>query len=162
MVRHRQAGEGGVRMEIQTLHFFETKTKPVSFDEPDTFRFRPERGWKPLQKLCCFILSKIGAINTRIEESIQRIDIREKDFMTAFMRQHNEIMKRCQYTPERVYMGREDFCEFASLPEFKYSAPVSFKARHEVWYMSERFIIGLPITVIPWMKGVLIVPKERP
>lgn len=147
-------------MALQDLTFYSLNTKRIRYDEPDTFRYRPEKGWKFMQRLCCAILSKIGAVNTVVSDTVQRVTFNDQDFMERLFQQEKEIFRQCRYVPERIYIGAEDFYKLASLKDNEYSPLMNFTARMNVVNEGRRMLIGYPVTVVPWMKGVFIAPKE--
>ena len=63
-------------------------------------------------------------------------------------------MREFNYHPSRLLIGAEDFEEL--MHEKEISESMTFRAN----YYDHQEIVGLKVTVIPWMRGVLVLPKE--
>lgn len=84
-----------------------------------------------------------------------RVPINDKDFMTRLWRQRRELVESFRREPTTLLIGGEDYQELMDSPQFK--TAISFQAR----FNYERHeIYGLTVKVIPWMRGILVMPTR--
>ncbi|MDE2103800.1 MAG: hypothetical protein KGL39_41565 [Patescibacteria group bacterium] len=129
---------------------------------PTRFEFSPQRGWKWAQRLCFWILAKIGA---RASEEVivwRRIGTQNDALLESLLKQEHWLLENLYYRRQayRLLIGPEQEMELLRIAEnigmrhFSLDAGIRTADRNGPrWH-------DIPITVIPWMKGALIVPRE--
>lgn len=133
-----------------TFHRPETTMVAVS----DQWRFKPVKRWVWLQKAAWWFLGKTGALSLGYEPktTYKQVVIDKRGVREAILAAIHE-MEISMVRPAHVYIGPD---EIRSLTlEMRDYAAFSF----DIQMGYNREIFGLPVTVIPWMRGVLVVPQ---
>lgn len=120
----------------------------VSFDK---WHFSPRKWWVWLHKAAWWFLRKTGGVSNAIKDTVEYKQIvidrqRVADQIIAAM----EEMHILHIKPARVFMGPEQFDE--AMME------VGRDYNFEILMGHDRRMFGLPVTVVPWMRGILVVP----
>jgi hypothetical protein len=125
---------------------------------PDTYQFRRDRGWVWLQRLALWALRKIGAQAFRDDQTVVRHTIDTRKFLDALVRQRAEIMALYHRRGERLLVGYEEFREITGIAM---ENPLTFAVQYD-WREpgGPTLVYGMRVTVIPWMRGILVLPKE--
>jgi hypothetical protein len=150
----------------QEVYFVENRPKEYLYpvERKDVFQYRHQSGWygwerRWLQRLCCWLLGKLGSfyVEEVKEIKVTRHIINPDKFMEKLDEQQKSLWKYFKCDAERLLIGVEDYRalsgEIGRLPPHMFS----FTGR----YIYDRRIMGLKIQVIPWMKGLLVVPKFK-
>lgn len=134
------------------VEFVQTKEMKVPFIRTGCYSFREDRGFHFIQKLCCWAMNKIGA--NFIDETIEltRHTIDTDVFMERIFRQKYHLEAHFNRKPKRILVGAEDFERIMNCPEIRQG--LMFNAS----YNYGREICGLQVEVIPWMRGILVMP----
>lgn len=147
---------------MEKIKTFAIKKEMKSIDLYDTFKFNPKKKYKWLQKLCLNTLYKLGCYTSIIDTNITTIQITPKKFIEELLRQQHQIMKLCNYRPEKVYMGQHDFYTISGeIYNDTYPMTININYDKGVKTKDDYVIYGLRVTIIPWMEGILVVPPER-
>ena len=127
----------------------------------DRFALRPEVGWVWLQRLCLFFLRKIGAYAFDVEQTYDRMVVKPDRLLSGILTQKHELMLTYHREGERLLMGPEEFCRLQedACPQ-KVWTPLDFTIPYRWYDRGEKRVFGLNITVVPWMNGVLVLPRE--
>ncbi len=84
--------------------------------------------------------------------TIERHEIDDETFMERIFKQKDGIERFFNRKPKTLLIGAEDYAELmhevVSSQEFRFNA--------EYWYTNQPF--GLNVRVIPWMRGILVMP----
>ena len=104
-------------------------------------------------------MRKLGCYQVIRQSNVVTHTIDTDKLMSAIIEQHMELVNLYHLRDgERVLIGP---AEFAKLAGESINQQVSFNLQYK-W--DEGFgaakVCGMPITVIPWMEGILVVPKE--
>lgn len=140
--------------EIQSLSLERTVS---SFIDTEKFTFRSDKKWPWLQKVCFAILRKLGANSIGEVVKIERRVIDSDSFMQKIFEQKNGIQTLFNISPKQLLIGAEDYAQL--MREEISTMPFDFRARYA--YNDEynrQQIMGLNVKVIPWMRGILVVP----
>lgn len=142
--------------------FYEKKTGYL----PDSFQLREDRGYVWLQKIALWVLKKLGCYAIKTEQVAVKVVIDTKKIVDKVMIQDEELAKLYHYRGSRLLVGHEEFREMCRV---EMSHPLSLSAQY-IWqerastmtepYKVTRTACGLKVTVIPWMRGVLVLPKD--
>ena len=139
-------------MTVNIVEFSELREKSVPFVMKDTFELRPERKYVLIQKACFWVLRKIGAhsIGERVEYTRHMIDA--DSLLQKIFAMDKSICRQFNREPTRLLIGSKDLSDLLMSKEIYQN----FSLRAE--YMRDRKICGLTIEVIPWMRGILVMP----
>lgn len=129
-----------VVVKPQYIEFVETTATP--------FFYQPK--W--YEALQVWLIRKLGGTHPCDTIKYVRIPIDGKTFVEKLFKQHEDFIKNLRPEPTRILIGAEDFQKLMGSPEF--NQPFSFMA--EFGY--SRTLYGLKVDVIPWMRGMLIMP----
>ena len=141
------------------IEFVCTREKVQRF--PDfRYEFKSRSGKTPeqdviawVQKLAFRFLRWTGALSNSMTEKItyERFTLDTQNFIERIFRQMTELERR-NVKPERLLIGGEDFQRLMGSPEIhnvlNFSAPIGWG----------REIYGLKVEVIPWMRGMVVLP----
>lgn len=137
------------------------KVSHVLFTDQDSYTYHPEKGWKPLQKIALWFLRKLECFRTSLHDEISYVQCDEDTLIERIIKQEREVLGMCGHAPARVYIGRDDFMEILSLRESPHDF-FSIEVDYEIGKDRKTYKIrGMPVSVVPWMRGVLVVPKEE-
>lgn len=121
-------------------------------DLHDTFALRQDRPLVWLQKLCFAVLRRLRAYEISRTEEIVRYPINGRSFMERLLTQRRELSRELGIAPRTLLIGGEDYEELMCAPEvrhaFQFNAP----------YCRDISVYGLTVKVIPWMRGMLVMP----
>lgn len=100
-----------------------------------------------------WIVKKLGGENPHESVKVTRVPIDGKTFADRLFKQKRELFDSFRREPASLLIGAQDFEELMDSPEIQQS--IRFQAsfnygRHEVY--------GLTVTVIPWMRGAVVMP----
>lgn len=137
------------RIEFLTHEPF---TIPVQHD--DVFAVNQHRKAVWLQKICIWILRKLGCEWTEITTKYRRVAISPSSFMQELCRQRAEIISRFDGDPAVLLIGAEDFEKMMNTEEF--GRLFSFTGE----YLLDRRIFGLSVHVVPYMRGMVVLDSR--
>jgi hypothetical protein len=124
------------------------------------FEFSPHRPAKWLQRLCLWTLAKLGCYASLETVKIERHHIGEKGerFMSAILRQRENLIGNFDREPKRLLIGNETYAQLMGEPVF--DTGFSFVAEYYMGNGPGRrpTVCGLTVEVIPWMRGMLVMP----
>lgn len=128
------------------------------------YEIKYTESWKWLQRLCVRVLFRLKALRAHFdrEMTITSVVIDPETVAIKIIQVAEEQLARLQYRPERILIGRKQFEEIitgdtpAIFGEFSFEIPMSrtTPSWNGLQPRLERF--GVPIYVIPWMDGVLV------
>ncbi len=99
-----------------------------------------------LKKLHCHHYEETVAYTTRL--------ITLDTVFDRVLQSHEGLMRRNYREPHLLFIGSEDFAELMDDTKLRQYF------RFDVPYMYNNTFMGMEVHVIPWMKGVLGVPKK--
>ena len=140
-------------MKKQILEFVETKQTSTPVINPNSFQYCPTHGWAWLQRLCISFL-RWRQCNTFGEKiTITRHIIDSDNIIEQICKQKPALMQQYHQKAERLLIGADDFSELMKQPML--NQVFSFDAE----YRYDGNIFGMKITVVPWMTGMVVLPK---
>jgi hypothetical protein len=121
----------------------------------DAWSVRKDFRWKWQARLAGWLMRRIGVNAREPTVDIERILIDPPDIMQKLFEQR-EAMLDMDREPKRLLIGSDDFSELMHLPEMRHH----FTIDCEYYKVSRdgRKVMGLTIEVIPWMRGILVMP----
>jgi len=157
-------------MKESNVSFAMTRATVSQIYSPTKFQFRVELGWLWMQKLCFWILRKIGAQAIEFDTKISRLDIQYKTLIEAINKQRAELFTQYALEGKYLLMGAQDYAELMVDPTL-INHMISFSIPDAV-YREERtanrstfgvdtsyVIMNLNVVIVPWMKGMIVMPE---
>ena len=138
----------------QQVRFVAHTRSAERFDDTDAFEFRKDRPMHWLQKVCLFMLRKLGAYHIGETVVIERHEIDDEAFMRRIFEQKMNLYRFFDMEPKELLIGAEDYAEMMD----ETASSMSFQFHAEYW--KDRRVLGLSVRVIPWMRGILVMPKQ--
>ncbi|MFH1625364.1 MAG: hypothetical protein ABID54_09455 [Pseudomonadota bacterium] len=139
-------------MKDFVVEFIETEEIRTPCEYHDSFQVRHDRPYVCLQRICCWVLKKVGAFNMGENITVRRHIIDTDSFIERIFRQNEGLHRRLGQGGEVLLIGSRDYAEIMGSDEFK--SMVSFP----VQYVNRNQIMGLTVHIIPWMSGMLVMP----
>ena len=100
-----------------------------------------------------WLVKLLGGKNPHDTLEVRRIPVDGKVFAERLFKQKREITKQFRREATTILMGAEDYEELMHSPVIRkqFTMNSSFNyGRHEIY--------GLTVNVIPWMRGILVMP----
>ncbi len=144
------------------VSFVETTQHQIPKVWPDAYTYMPQRGWAWLQRLAIRVLRwrRCHYITNVVE--YRRVDVPKTGLLEAVCRQHAALRSQLDGQPAVLLIGPDDFSE-AMRAMHRNSDTLMFRTiridTDGYWYDHPAYRVSLPIVVVPWMRGVLLVPK---
>jgi hypothetical protein len=136
-----------------TVEFVEYKSVSMWVPRPDRFEYAPKRGWAWLQRIAIAFLRWRGCTSHDETTTYTRRVIDPSDVLNKICAQHESLLRHFNREGERVLIGAETFAELMGGERMR--SMFTFAAT----YRDGPQIMGMPITVVPWMTGVLVMPR---
>lgn len=128
----------------------------------NAFTFREDLKHHWLQRACLWILMRIGA-HQKVKDitcSYKRAQIESDRLVDYLIKQVHGIHAMMDTRRHLcVLMGPDEFHEVCG-EVYEYGDPLRFGLDAAVYRNGRREIMGMKISIVPWMKGVLVVPAE--
>lgn len=142
----------------ETIEVIRQERIPSVVELKDAFEFREDRPAHWLQRLCLWTLLKLGAFSHREVLTIERhlIGKNGKRFMDRLFEQMRNLQDGFDREPDHLLIGADDYAELmqeATREYFHFDAEYMRGGRYPK-------VCGLRVEVIPWMRGVLVMPKS--
>ena len=142
----------------QTVSFIEPYTEFKTVTDNSAFSIREDRPHLWLQKACCWVLEKLGAYRVDTQTKIEYRTIDADSFITLIAKQHSAVFELLNRRPSELLIGAQDYAEL--MHETASNHMFSFDATYMRGERGVVTIMGLRVHVIPWMRGVLVMPEE--
>lgn len=137
-------------MDKQYVRYVEQLPLPKMTDYMGAFQVRDDRPLVWLQKLCCWVMYKLGAYAQDRSIAYTWKDVDISDLVKGIYTQLGMLYRDHNIRGKRVLIGSEDFAQLCNAPEARY---------HLTVYATDIKFGGLNVTVIPWMRGILVMPE---
>ncbi len=137
-------------MEKQYISYMEQVPLPKITDYKHAYQVRKDRPLVWLQEACCWVLRKLEAYaqDRSIAYTHKEVDI--SNLVEGIYAQLGMLNRDHNIRGRRVLIGSEEFAQLCNAPDARY---------HLTVYASDIRFGGLTVTVIPWMKGILVMPE---
>lgn len=145
-------------MRTYEIDAMRTETRMISTVMKDTFEFRKDLKFHWVQKLAFKVLRKIGCYSTLHEPIISRHVIRPDDIMQNLFEQNAELMDLYDSSGGYLLIGPEEYQRLTSNPDIQ--RVLTFNTEYHKGGFEHHRIHGMQIKVIPWMKGMLVIPNN--
>jgi hypothetical protein len=145
----------------QEIHFVKVKKIEHVYECYGVYEFREECKWHWLQKLCFKILDKIGAHRQETTHFYRRRKSQNDNLLKSLLGQEKQWLELVYNQRPRIYLGINEERELYKLSSFMgFDTPLKMTGSIELGMGRERPTWHhIPIYVVPWMKGAIIVPE---
>lgn len=140
-------------MRTQTVEFVQYRERVQMVLMPDAFEPQDFR-WKWVKRVVAWLFRKLGKNAREPSVTYERIVIHPDDLIERLYAQMNALLD-LDREPRRVLIGAETLAELMSCPRLQDIRGIACE------YSCNRTICSLTVTVIPWMKGLLVMPDGR-
>ena len=139
---------------MKQVQFVETREHMVLTPVKNHYEFKPKGRLQALQRWAWRFLWWRGAMSQAFDETstYTRHVIDTDDVVTRLIKQRSGLLNGYNREPKELLIGAEDFAELMGSPMIRNS--YSFG----VEYCRDERIMGLRVTVVPWMSGMLVMP----
>lgn len=143
------------------IQFVETEaTHGCLWVHDDAFSYQPSRGLKWLQRACFWVLRRIGCYHVSNFSTYRRIVVDRAASVHEIMRQQANLRSSLGTGGEVLLIGAEDWKEILQ-SEPMFFSPMAFNGHYYVpRYPGDAERKELRVCVIPWMRGMVLVPRE--
>jgi hypothetical protein len=151
-----------MRENIVRFEYIKEKPTGVYLPKKDTFKAGKSKKHEWLQRLCFMVLAKLGAYDTYAELRVETITIDKRSFVDRLLAQQHALIRdfginnRNRFT---LLIGARDYQELMGSPEI--SQMITFDTDFMVDKNGREAVMGMDVTIVPWMTGVVVLPRER-
>lgn len=133
------------------VHAIKSKTKYIRNEKYYALKPKGKMVW--LQKLCFWTLGKLKAQALLPHDYVERVVIEPLKVMDNIMAQKINLLNLGYPSKLEIFIGPEMMDTFVmdNMDYITFTAPIGVNKE----------IMGMDVTVVPWMEGVLVVPKDR-
>lgn len=144
-------------MKQQVVEFVQRRQTVSYSDIPNNYTVRKDRRAVWLQRACAWIMTKLGAFARDEIVCVTRHVIFADTFMERLYKQRGEFLM-LDSEPKELLIGAEDYQELMASPEI--TSQFQFRAQYNVRNEDAPYgkVMGLTVRVIPWMRGLLVMP----
>jgi hypothetical protein len=135
----------------QTIRFIQYQREIRYLLRADIFKLNKERRAVWLQKLCFFILRKLGCAWYEPITEYHAVDFKTRSFVERLRAQHRELYDYVHRNGQRLIIGSADFDR---LMETKTDGYFLFKIGAD----GKWSVFSLTVEVVPWMQGMVVLP----
>lgn len=139
---------------MHTVTVFSHRTQRIDFYRADAFQFRKDRPLKWLQRLCVWVLRKLSCFYLDSDYKTSRIEISQDDVIHCARKQIYEMISRGR-SPRVIYLGHDKMMELHA--QVHADDFLKFNVTNRYCVNGEMKIMDIPVEVIPYMDGVLVV-----
>lgn len=138
----------------QHVSFIYTTPSTKQLRSEESFKLKPVGKLHKLQELAwrfltwCEALEKVPAVTKR-ETTFERYDIDTKEFIIRLIEQKRSLFNQYNLEGKTLLIGAEDYLELMGSTEVK--SLLTFE-------VNKRTVVGLTVKIIPWMKGMVVMP----
>ena len=140
-------------MNSQRVEFVLTKESSITTLVKDNFQFRKDKKYHRIQKLLFWGLKKLECYAETETVFFEKHTVATNNFLDALLQQEQELIALYNVRGAFVLIGSEDFSRMTNTPEIRNVFEFSSM------YHRDNEICGMRVKVIPWMRGVLVVPE---
>ncbi len=150
-------------MSHQYISFVDTEpTNGCLHIHDKVYAYNPHRKFKWLQRACIWVLDRLLCQAVTEWTTYRRIDVAPMAVMDALFKQKTSLMRQLGRGNETLLIGSADYEELmcgeaTRLNPMMFQTTYNFRSMDEYGRTGGR-VLGLKVVVIPWMRGVLIIP----
>ena len=143
-------------MRPNIIQFVEKRRHLRLVDRNEAYSFRKDRPFHFLQRVCLWVLRKIKAHAQTEISYYTRHTIDTRNFVECLLRQTRHLEADHHQKPRRLLIGAETFQRMVGGQEVQNL--MNFRCEYEARNGYAPHILGLEVTVVPWMRGLLVMP----
>lgn len=139
----------------RTIEFMARSTVTTMHPIPDGYKFKPAGRAQWLQRLAWRFLQWRGSLAQAYEPKceIVRHTIEADTFIERILTQQHELMRGFNRDGQTLLIGGEDYAQMMCATEMR-----DHFFRFDARLGMGRQILGLNVQVIPWMRGMVVMP----
>jgi hypothetical protein len=143
----------------QTVTWAKIDRIETTIVSPNLYKLRPDKGWRWLQRFAIKVLDWIGAHHETTVTTYSRTSEENTSLLQSLLGQEGTWIEYVHHkaTPH-IYIGPDEHRDLMALAEFRDMNYATFTGRIETRNRYGGKWHNIPITVVPWMKGVLLAP----
>jgi hypothetical protein len=148
-------------MSVQTVEFVEYKERTVKFRRDDVFAVNPKKKMLWLQRLCIWLLTKLECQWWDDKTEFTRHTIDSSSFAHNLYKQKSALFGYFREEGQTLLIGSEDYAKLMSTPEFHSAISFQTEFKRGIRDSNNEPVIqvyGLTVKVIPWMRGMVVMP----
>lgn len=151
-------------MDRQRVDFVKIEHSFELVQIKDRYEFSAARKWPWLQRICFGILNWLGANAEDTVEVFSRVKQENDDILVSLFGQQGIWLERAYREKCRIYMGPGDYKKLMVIAHKNGMRPFDLDAGIQISTPENRVgtWCSIPITVIPWMDGAVLVPDKSP
>lgn len=138
----------------QIVEFVQTKMESVPFEYDDKYKFRKDKKYHLVQKVCLWVLDKIGAKANGVDTVYNKTVFNSNYFMEKVFTQMDNAQRVFDIRPDILLIGESDFRDIVGSKDINQIMVFDYS------YNYNRELLGLKVCVVPWMKGYLALRKK--
>lgn len=108
-----------------------------------------------LDSLRWWLVKKLGGQNPFDTVRVTRVPVDGKEFMDRLWKQKRALIETFHRKPTTLLIGGEDYEELMNSPAVWQAFTI-----HANFNYGRDELYGLTVKVIPWMKGMIVMPNE--
>jgi hypothetical protein len=129
------------------------------------FEYRPDKGWRWVQKLILGILKKIGAYRVDEVQTFKSVDIHATKLHRFLNEFNQEVYRRTGEPAKRVIMGWRTFKYFVESDEIRdmlcVTQHLDLPRPRPIGNYERAYYMGYHIITFPWFEeGVIMLPNN--
>lgn len=145
----------------QVVNFVKLERIDTPTVDWNQFEYRPDLGWRWLQRAAFAVLRWIGAHHVPIVTTFRRTAQENDDLLKSLLGQEGQWISHVHHdVVARIYMGPDEEMSLMQLADFRDMQASTFRGSIETRERYGSKWHDIPITVVPWMKGAIIVPRS--
>ena len=121
---------------------------------PDAYMFRADCRVHWLQRACLWVLHKLDAAAQISTTEVRRVRLDGDKFMDRLWAQKRELFGQFGRDATTLLIGSEDYEELMGSPE------VHHLMRFAAPYGRDWQLFALDVRVVPWMRGMVVLPTK--
>lgn len=145
------------------IHYANIDTTVTPFCDRERYELRPERGWVWVQRAAFKVLDWIGAHHMATVKTFVRTPQQNDDLLKSLLGQEGQWIEHVHHSDRRgrgaqIFIGPDEYPDLMRLCEHMGMSPVTMYGRIETRDRYGPKWHDIPITVVPWMVGAVLVP----
>jgi hypothetical protein len=139
---------------MEDVHFVTHQESTLRRPLLDRYELNPSRGHVWLQRLAIWVLRRLKCYAFEHITTRTAFRFNPASFTEKILGQRSYLWRLYHREGCVLLIGSKDFSELMNAPEFQQH--LSFGSP----YMVNGTVYNMRVVIIPWMEGVLVVPKE--
>lgn len=145
------------------VHYANIESTTAPYSDPERYEYRPELGWRWLQRAAFKVLDWIGAHHMASITTFVRTPAENDGLLKSLLGQEGEWIERVHHSDRdgrgaQIYVGPDEYPDLMRPCEHMGMSPVTMHGRIKTQDRYGPKWHDIPITVVPWMVGAVLVP----